>query len=668
MTRRRSAALLLLVLAVAATLGSAATAQPAPPPGKGRMTFVAQSPWVGAGGDMQVRVRVDRPTGASDLEFALTLFSAVATRSEFGETLADRMGDAPLVALTPVPLASLRPETNGDVIVTVPIQDPALSRNPARVLLPRRDGVYPLRVELRDRLAGSVVDRVVTHLLYTPEVHATPRLGVSLVFPVHAPPALQPDGSRELPDAETLAAMGQGVEAVRATPFSLAPTPETVAALAASNDARAKALLASLKAAAAERSTLSGSFVPANLAALSGAGLDGEVASQLSRGAAILTDVLGARLDSRTWLAEEGLEPHVIDVLAGRGYDRMLTAEPLLMPIPDQKITLTRPFVLTGRQTRVQAVAPDAGLATHFDSSANQSLAGYHLLADLAVIYLDRPGDDERRGVVAVAPRNWRPNRQFLEVVSSGLALSPIIEPMSLDTLFGSVPTGRDDTGANLVRKAAIPTPGSLAEVTTDLADARRNLNSLGSVLGTGNGTSAVIEEQLLVAESSDLKTRRQREPYVASVDRQVQAQLSAIEMPEGRSITLTARTGEIPVTFKNNTGNPVRVVVTIESDKLDFPGGEVQELELTRLNTTQRFPVVARASGAFPVRITLASPDGHLVVGRARITVRSTAASGASLVVAMGAATFLAVWWGRNAMKGRRARGLVPEQMIDSA
>ena len=172
-----------------------------------------------------------------------------------------------------------------------------------------------------------------------------------------------------------------------------------------------------------------------------------------------------------------------------------------------------------------------------------------------------------------------------------------------------------------------------------------------------------MIEEQLLVAESSDLKTRRQRDPYVAGANRQIQAQLDAIEMPEGRSFTLTARTGEIPVTFKNNTGNPVRVVVRVESDKLDFPAGTVVDLELNRLNTTQRFPVVARASGAFPIRITLESPDGHLVVGRARITVRSTAASGASLLVAMGAATFLAVWWGRNAMKGRRARGLVAEE-----
>jgi hypothetical protein len=656
---RRYAAALLLSVLVAAAAGTAA-AQPA---GRGRMTFIAQTPWVATGSPFQIRVHVDRPAGASMLEFALTVFPAVATRSDFGETLADRMGDTALVALPPVALADLRPEPNGDVVLTVPIREPTQPRDASRLSLAARDGVYPVRVELRDRLAGATVDKFVTHLLHTPEVHVTPKLGVSLVFPVHAPPALQPDGERVLPDAEALTAMAQGVDAVRSTPFTLAPTPETVAAVAASTEPKAKALLASLRAAAAERPLLGGSYVPANLAALMGAGLDGEVASQLTRGAATLTETLGARIDARTWLAEEALDPRVIDTLAGRGFDRMLTAEPLLTPIPDLKLTLTRPFVLAGRATRVQAVAADAGLTSHFGGTANQALAAHHLIADLAVVYLDRPGDDERRGVAAVAPRDWRPTRAFTDVVTGGLALSPIIEPISLDTLFAAVPTARDDAGANLVRKPAIPTPGSIAEVASDLADARRNLDSLGSVLGSGNATSAVIEEQLLVAESSDLKTLRQRDAYVAGADRQVQAQLDAIEMPEGRSFTLTARTGEIPVTFKNNTGKPVRVVVKIESDKLDFPGGTELDLELNRLNTTQRFPVVARASGAFPVRITLVSPDGHLEVGRARITVRSTAASGASLVVAMGAATFLAVWWGRNAMKGRRARGLVPEE-----
>ena len=649
------------VLALAAALAPVpATAQPAPT--RGRMTFVGQTPWVGAGETFFLRVRVDRPTGASNLELALTVFPPVATRSEFGETLADQMGDFALVALAPVPVASLPVQPNGEVVLTIPIRDPGQPRDPSRILLPPRDGVYPVRVELRDRLAGSVVDRFVTHLLYTPELHVTPKLGVSLVIPVHAPPALQPDGSRQLPDADTLTALAQGVEAVRTTPFTLAPTPETVAALAASTDARAKAVLASLKAAAAERPPLTGSYVPTNLSALTGAGLDADVAGHLTRGPATLAEVLGARLDTRTWLAEEALDPQVIDMLASRGYERVLTGEQLLSPIPEQKLTLTRPFALAGRRTRVQAVAADAGLAAHLDNRGNQSLLAYQLLADVAVIYLDRPGDDQRRGVAGVAPRDWRPTRQFLDVVATGLAQSPIVEPMALDTLFAGVPNARDDSGASLVRKPATPSLGSLPEVAADLRETRRNLDSLGSVLGPGNPTSAAIEEQLLVAESTDLKTRRQREPYVTGAERRIEAELNEIEMPEGRSITLTARTGEIPVTFKNNTGKPVRVIVKIESDKLDFPRGTVRDLELTRLNTTERFPVVARASGAFPSRITLESPDGRLVVGRARITVRSTAASGASLVVAMGAATFLAVWWGRNAMKGRRARGLVAD------
>jgi hypothetical protein len=458
--------------------------------------------------------------------------------------------------------------------------------------------------------------------------------------------------------------MAQAVDGIRNTPFTLAPTPETMAALAASNDPKAKALLTTVKAAAADHPVLTSPYVPANLAGLAALGLDGEAASQTGRGATTLTDVLNAHLDPRTWMAEEALDPNFIDGLAGRGYDRVITGEDQLAPVPDQKLTLTRPFVLTGRQTRVQAVSADAGLAAHFDSAGNQSLDAYQLLADLSVIYLDRPGDDERRGVAAVAPLDWQPSRQFLDVMTSGLAASPILESISMDTLFGSVPDARDDSGALLVRKAATPPPppGGVADVASDLRAARRQLDSLGSVLGSGNTTSAVIDERLLLAESADLKTKRQRDLYIDSAGRLVDAQLHAIQMPSGRSITLTARTGEIPVTFQNNTGKPVKVVVKIESDKLDFPRGTTENLELTRLNTTERFPVVARTSGAFPMRITLESPDGNLVVGRTRITIRSTAASGVSLVVALGAATFLAVWWGRNAMKGRRARGLVPE------
>ena len=162
---RRSGAVLLLGLLVAAGAGAgSAGAQPA---GRGRMTFVAQTPWVAAGGLFQVRVHVDRPAGASNLEFALTVFPAVATRSDFGETLADRMGDTPLIALQPVALADLRPEANGDVVAptglifdapTAVFNVPVAESHRNRDLVPA-EGDLTLGPSIR-RLEKPVVPRV----------------------------------------------------------------------------------------------------------------------------------------------------------------------------------------------------------------------------------------------------------------------------------------------------------------------------------------------------------------------------------------------------------------------------------------------------------------------------------------------------------------------------
>ena len=194
-----------------------------------------------------------------------------------------------------------------------------------------------------------------------------------------------------------------------------------------------------------------------------GAGLDGEVASQLDRGAATLAETLRRPARPRTWLAEEALDPRRRStLLAGRGFDRMLTTEPLLTPIPDQKITLTRPFVLDGRAHAVQAVAADAGLAAHFDGRATRPCAA-HLLADLAVIYLDRPATTSAGGG-RHRPPDWRPTRQFLDVVAAGLAGRPSSRPSPSTPSSRAVPTATR-RGASLVRRPAIDPGGSLAEV-----------------------------------------------------------------------------------------------------------------------------------------------------------------------------------------------------------
>ncbi|MGH9181556.1 MAG: DUF6049 family protein, partial [Acidimicrobiales bacterium] len=478
----------------------------------------------------------------------------------------------------------------------------------------------------------------------------------AMVLPVYSRPRWQPDGSRRPAEAARTSSTLEALELARSLPVALAPNPETLDALAADAGETGTATLARLRQLASDHPLLGATYVPVSLPGLLASGLDGEAANQLARGQASIEKTLRTSPAGRTWLTDQPVDASSLGLISRRGVDRIVVAEAGLAPVPGQQVTLTRPFQLASGPVRLQAVSADPGLAAHF-GDGQQPLRAQQLLADLAVVYLDLPGD--KRAVVALPPRAWAPNAPFLQALAVGLAGNPVVEAVGLDTVFEGIEPARGASGGALVRRP-VAVANSLGDIADEVRATRGRLDSLGSVLGPDNPVSGPLDEQLLVAQSADIAGGRQRRSYVAAVDKAIDAALATIQMPQGRSITLTARRGSIPVTFQNRSGHPARVVVKMNSDKLVFPAGSTQTLELTRLNTTQRFPVVARTSGAFPIRIQLTSPDGKLVVGRARLTVRSTAASGLGVGVSVGAALFLALWWGRHASRGRRARRLV--------
>ncbi len=647
-----AAALSMTVAGRSAVGVAAATPQAALAPTGGGLTLSYQTPWVGASGDFSLRLHVERPSGRSDPEVAVTIYPAVATRSEFALTVADKIGPAPLLPVQALPVSSLVPDAAGDVTISLHLTD--------RLSLGKEDGVFPVRVALRERTSERVLQHFTTHLVYLPGQHPGAKLGLSLVLPVSAPAGLPPTGGRRLQGIDDLTALSSGLDATASAPLTLAPTPETLATLAASTDDKAVAALKGLQQRAATATVLASTYVPTSLPTLLAGGLNSDVNTQIARGSDTVADALHVRPDAHTWFAQGPLDDASIALLGQRGIDRVVASDTDLKADTGQKFTVTQPFVLSGGERQVPAVVTDAGLSGYFDSRIPPALAANHLLADLAVIYLDQPGGD-RRGVVAMVPPTWRVDRQLLETAVAGLNQNPIAEAISLDALFTGVVPSKGDSGQTLVRRAASVGTGGLADMAGDLRSTRVRLDALGSVLGPGTADHGNLDERLLLAESTDLRTNRQRQAYVDAVLDGINGQLRDIRIPGGRSFTLTARSAEIPVTFQNRTGAPAKVVVKVQSEKLDFPQGRTQLLDLTRLNTTQRFSVVSRTSGAFPVRITLESPDGNLMIGQARLTVRSTAASGAGLVVSLGAAAFLALWWGRHALRGRRARRLVP-------
>ncbi len=652
MKRAIAAATLCVGLLAVGPLVDMARTEPEPPADV--MRLASQTPWVGRAGEFALRLLV-ATDHARDLEVAVTVYQRIVTRSDFELTLTDTVRGSP-ITVAAAPLSDLTPDPGGAVTVRLPIQDPSLPRGGGRVAL-GREGVYPVRVELRERDGGAVSAKFTTHLVYVPEPLEGSKLGFAWVVPLHAPPSFAPDGTRTIspPQLTRLTTLTHALAAHAKVPVVLRPTPDTIDAVAAGTRPEEQDVVASLKRAVAGRQVLPETFVPVHLPAMLDAGLTDELATQRTRGAEVLAATVQQRPDPRTWVFDEHLDDDALAALRRDQIDRIVVDDRSLDPSP-LPVTLAQPFTLEERSSgrrKIDAIAADSGLAAHFDPTPDPVLAGHQLLADLAVVHFDRPG--RPRIVTAVPPRTWRADARFLEVVLSGLATSPVVAGTTLDAAFNGVP---DATVGNrpLVRRlvpANTRTPSMPARA---LRAARRDLDSFNTILDPGNPVFENLDRRLLVGESTEVRSSL-RDDYTSGVEKSLRAELARVQMPGNRVITLTARQGEIPVTIRNLLGYPIHARLRVESDKLDFPGGgDSRVLTLERQNTTERFAVSARVSGAFPLRVVLVSEDGRLELGRSLFTVRSTAASGVGVILSVGAGVFLLLWWARHFARSRRS------------
>ncbi|HZQ84244.1 MAG TPA: DUF6049 family protein [Acidimicrobiales bacterium] len=650
-----------LLVAVIAVGGAVSVAAPMPiaqAATAGHIALASQSSWVTGGGSFDLLMHVTGVTDPSDLEVAVIVHPALTSRSDFQRSVDGKVSGSAL-GIAARALNELDPTHKGEVRSTLLVQDQTQPRDDSRLQL-RKPGVYPVEVELRESGGGKVADRFVTHLVYVPTTLPGPKLGVAWVAPVHAPLALTSSGTRKLSDASSasLAALAAAVDRVPSLPLTLHPTPETLAALAASaRPADAETLKALVRAAQAHQ-VLAGTYVPVSPPAY-GADDQSELAAQLDHGTDVIADVLKVRPETRTQVDDDGLDDVSVGHLQDLQIDRLLIRSAALA-VSEQRLTPSQPFQLAGRPgRRLTTLAADTGFSSRFDEK-DSVLGAHHLLADLAMAYFEFPANT--RGVVALPSTSWRPSTAFLDAFLPGLAESPVLAPMTLDQAFDDIPAATTSRRVPLVRRLSTTAPKPVA-LASNLRTVRKRLDDFGGLVDPGTAMFVTLDEGLLASQSTELRAS-QRRTFTSAVDTRIDTQLSLIRVPASRSITLTAREGEIPVTVLNETGYPVHVQVRLSSDQLRFPGGTraaVQSVDLTHRNTTARFRVQARTSGSFPIRIELVSPDGQLTVGTSRFVVRSTAASGVGIVLSVSAALFLLVWWARHAMRARRGRPRQP-------
>jgi hypothetical protein len=131
---------------------------------------------------------------------------------------------------------------------------------------------------------------------------------------------------------------------------------------------------------------------------------------------------------------------------------------------------------------------------------------------------------------------------------------------------------------------------------------------------------------------------------------------LSGIQVGSGRRVTLTSKSGSVPVTIINRNPFPVRLRVRVESAKVGFPNGATKLKQVDPPNVTLDFTVLARAAGSFPLDVRLETPDGAHLIGRGSVILRSSAVSPVALLVVGGSTLFLLLAWARRSRRRTKA------------
>lgn len=695
-SRRRSRAVVLALAATATAWGAGGWlgALPAGAAGttSGRLVLDGQSQWVtpaspGAPGTFTLDLSArGAPTGA---QVAVQLYPRLDARDHFEEVVDRGPRNAPISQTSPAPLAALPadPATPGARALTLQVvttpstggQRLGLSCS-APTSAGTCTGVYPVAVALLDG-AGAVLHRFTTFLTFSAGTSATP-LEFAFVVPVSAPVSVVSApatpgaalGTVSRPRVSALAQLVGALHAAPSVPVTVEASPQTLEALEASGATGrdAVAALAALSANPSLDEVPAAPYVPVDLAALGAAGEPTEIKAQMAAGATVLHKLHVQTASGLPWIATGPGGKGLGSGLSTAGASQVVVQDTSLAPTPTApSFTWASTFhlALTGSGRPVDAAESDSFLDGQFrHDDADPALAASQVLADLAMVHFERPYTTHVRGMVAVPPAGWTPNPTFVRTLLAGLDGNPLVSPVTLSRFFSDVTATGSRTlqpgtaGPALIGRSLARSLSSARVRLSQFTEAvkARPLQPRPPVLGD--------LDHLLLASESDQLVHPSPAAAVAIFDRALARQLGKVSFAAG-TVTLTARTGAIPITVVSRAPYTIVGTLKVSGAKFTFPGrtaDATHTLVLDHATNTWKVNVTARTSGELPLDVRFVSRTG-LVIAQAQLEVRSTATSLVGVLLTALALAVLLAWWARTwRTKRRRRRQAEPVEQAD--
>jgi hypothetical protein len=637
---------------------------------------------VGPGQPFDLQLQVDPGTVPRNaLALSFTIYQALGTRSALEQTMS---GTAATPVLDQAGQLALTSMSNSNTLaVDFPVvADGTSSPGAGSGSVPtinlecgpgNCEGVYPVTIDLLDTASGSTLASLTTYLVFTSPPAGTERVQFAWVIPVEL-------ATSSPLAASTVAALHESLAAIAdsASPVTLAPQPATVEALVdtTSDRRRAAPVLQDLQELSTSplRQTLVGPYVGVDPTALVDNGLGSELTQQTQRGSQVLAEA-GIRSTGGTWLAEGALDQSTLAALSALG-DTQLVIPPSAVVSRLEPLSPTQPFPVNPRTTtggvsrstttttglggtsgQPFAMFDDSQLAGELQGATgpDPALAAARVLADLSMIYFEDPNGGVIRGTVAVSPETTPPDPAFVSALLGALASSPIIQPVTLDTLFSTVPS-ENSTPRRFVTVSGLTSGLPARSIRSD----RNQLTAFATAISGPAATTTLhqLNDDILAGESDALRPSQQQSALNKANDA-FQKQLGLLTLPTAHSITLTSRTARVPFTVLSSAPYPVSGILHVSSGGLEFLPGDKDSDSLPILlnhptNATY-LELEARTSGSFSVAVSITTTNGKLTLVHGQLTVRSTASSAVAVVLSAIALLVLLVWWARTWRANRR-------------
>jgi hypothetical protein len=418
----------------------------------------------------------------------------------------------------------------------------------------------------------------------------------------------------------------------------------------------AQSWLNTAKAALAGQPVLGLPFADPDVDALTAVGLTGDIGSAVTHGAAAMRP-LGVPGGGRTALPPDGfISSEALTALVTSGdRDAVLSADAL--PVrrdygytPDGRADVT----VSGETVRVALSDPtlDGIMATAETGSTNGSgsmtprLIEQRFLAETAMITAELP--NHGRTVVIVPPRRWTVPARLAQAMLLDTGRVPWMQPATLSQLLASPPPSS-------IRRRTLTLPSSEADnelSRTFLTGGRRgipairtDLNRIGSVFPDPDQAVQSVNLALLRSESAAWRDDQAAGLRMrASARAEVNALEGGISVASSGLVTLSGRSGPVPVTVSNELDQPVHVQLEVSArNSARLTGRTTMSITVpAHAKVQERIQVTTVAAGVFPVSVRLLTPLGEPFGSAVEIRVRPTGYGQLALLITGGATALL--------------------------